>query len=54
MILDDEVRIRLLETSFVYAVYRQGLEIEWAEVPLREEPDPVMEGHYYGGSQAMD
>lgn len=55
MTLDDEVRIRLLEESFVYAVFRRGLEIESAEVALAPvAADPIVAGEYYGGSEAMD
>jgi hypothetical protein len=55
MTLSDDIRIHLLEESFVYAILRQGLEIESAEVPLAPvAEDLVTPGEYYGGSQAMD
>jgi len=55
MTLDDEVRIHLLEESFVYAILRRGLEIESAEVPLQPvSADMIIPGEYYGGSEAMD
>ena len=55
MTLHDEVRIRLLEERFVYAIFRRGLEIESAEVPLRPvSADMIIPGEYYGGSEVMD
>jgi hypothetical protein len=55
MNLDDEVRIHLLEESFVYAVFRQGLEIESAEVSLAPlAADTILPREYYGGSEVMD
>jgi hypothetical protein len=55
MMLHDQVRIRLLEESFVYAIFRRGLEIESAEVPLRPvSADMILPGEYYGGSEATD
>jgi hypothetical protein len=51
----DQVRIRLLEESFVYAIFRRGLEIESAEVPLRPvSADMIIPEVYYGGSEVMD
>ncbi len=55
MTLHDEVRIHLLEESFVYAIVRRGLEIESAEVPLQPlSADMILPGEYYGGSEVMD
>jgi len=55
MTLHDEVRIHLLEESFVYAIFRRGLEVESAEVPLRPvSADMILPGEYYGGSEVMD
>jgi hypothetical protein len=55
MTLHNEVRIRLLEESSVYAILRRGLEIESAEVPLRPvSAHMIIPGEYYGGSEVMD
>jgi hypothetical protein len=49
------LKIRLLEESFVYAIFRRGLEIESAEVPLKPvTSDMIIPGEYYGGSEVMD
>jgi len=55
MTLEDEVRIRLREESFVYAILRRGREIESGEVPLPPVADETISAEeYYGGSQVMD
>ena len=55
---EHEVRIRIADEglAFVYSIYRAGELVETAEVLAGGDPicDPVVPGHYYGGSQVMD